>query len=494
MSYTVLNNNDSGVGSLRDGIILSNNTCGIFTISIPSTILSPIILLSPLIINKVELTINGDNIVLMSDGILRNNNHSRIIVVNDRNTFLTLNNIIIQNGVIHGEVDDYTYGAAICIYSGHLVMNNCRVEKCNTDIGTGAIATLLGTTCKLNDCTIQNNTQLKTGGLYAYTCEVEINNCVFKNNNATSGNGGGINMDSVRHCIINNTLFDNNSASNGGGIYGLFPTTGYFPTNGIFGNITNSLFINNRSTKYTVNDQCGTAIYAIGNYKICNCTITNNIGIAVYLSCYNFNNDNLLTDNTIVNNDIGMKYSSFPKIIISNNIVTNNNVYDTIGNFYSLGGNVIWNSLDLITPLSDDDFNPPVIDTKNTKGITGETILDTLNIKSGIRGYLMAKYVYSDTHHLKNYWGDYVPFVYNIISGQYCSYVVIPADFVSVGVPDQDLFVTSDHEVLYGDIVRAGSIPGLKIVNLPVQPLYSICMEEPDLILANNMPIMAHDN
>ncbi len=112
----------------------------------------------------------------------------------------------------------------------------------------------------INDLTIRNgNVNAQGAGVFLeFKGNTELNNCKFYDNTSTlnaEGGGGGIYTKSLSVLRVTDCYFENNTAVNQGGAISNLLSNLY---------ITNSTFINNRTTDLTGADPCGGAIYDDG--------------------------------------------------------------------------------------------------------------------------------------------------------------------------------------------------------------------------------------
>jgi len=308
---TVLNNADSGVGSLRKAL---GAVCVGGTINFSDTLAGQTITLlsGPLTLGK-NVTIDGSTAPGLS---INGNNADRVFIVN-ANTTATLNNLIVTNG----------YGWQLA--GG--ILNN------------GSLT--------LDHVTLTGNTMATDAGDY------------------WQGGGGIYNGTGATLNLIDSTVSNNQARWSGGGIYSFFNTTTTIVRSTISGNVSNdvggairslgNMTINNSTISgNTATGWHGGAIFQTdGNITITNSTIANNIGPDWAQSTF----------------FIGQFGGGFvPTLTLTNTIVTGNHWYacekfasGTVGNVVSGGHNLIqdnscnpvasdiilWDAL--ISPLAD---------------------------------------------------------------------------------------------------------------------------------------------
>ncbi|GAB3708541.1 hypothetical protein GCM10027592_43820 [Spirosoma flavus] len=222
--YTVTNTNDAGAGSLRQAMHdVAATTCPApFTIT--ASVSGTINLASVLPGITKDIAFIGPGASTLT--IRRNSGGNyRIITIPGANT-VSFDGFTIADGLD-------TDGAGI--YSnGILTLTNCVFRNNQTSTGNGA--------------GVFNANQLT------------VNNCTFSNNHANGSGGGGLTHFGSLLTVYNSIFTDNTASSLGGGIKTL--------TGGV--TISNSLFINNR----TGGGNAG--ISFSGNATVTNCTISGN--------------------------------------------------------------------------------------------------------------------------------------------------------------------------------------------------------------------------
>ena len=232
-TYTVMNTNDSGAGSLRQAVLDANANTGADEILFDSSITGETITLisgelrisdSSVISGPTEnhpssITIDGggnsrvfhisdsslilDNITI-SGGIEDSGGISSGGGLYSQNSNITLNHTNVSDNFIYGEL---CYGAGIFIYEGALTLNNSSVSNntTKTDINYGS--------CSGN-------------GIHARSAIVKVNSSTISNNNSIEGpsRGGGLNISGGEIQVTNSTISSNSVNSSGGGIFAQFVT------------------------------------------------------------------------------------------------------------------------------------------------------------------------------------------------------------------------------------------------------------------------------
>jgi predicted outer membrane repeat protein len=183
----------------------------------------------PVVINKINFTINGNNHIL--DG----NKQSAIFNITANN--VTINNLVFING-------NAFRGGAIYV-TGEITLNN--VTFINNNASRGGALYSKGGLLTLNNAGFINNAADFGGAISYYGMTLNCSDSRFINN--TASNGGAIYSDGL--LALNNAGFINNTADFGGAIsfYGLLT-------------LHNGTFINN-------NAGCGGAIVVYGRTLNC---------------------------------------------------------------------------------------------------------------------------------------------------------------------------------------------------------------------------------
>lgn len=274
-TLVVTNNADSGSGSLRQTI--ANASSGDTITFDPSLANQTIILTSGKIqfLNK-DLTIDGINAPNLT---LSGNNTSGIL--RSVNNDLTVKNLTFING--------YEQGPGGAVQGGVNLTPNIDLNIIN--------------------CVFKNNRAEIGGAVYSgYRANLLVENSIFDNNDGTLSNSGfsagAIAKNNEGTVIIRNSVFTNNKGVSGGAVYNLLsPLT-----------VENSVFLNNTSTggggaiftdggsSAGPNPQAGSTG---GTIRISNSKFENNSsyaqGGALYLFIYEL--DNVLVENSIIKNN-----------------------------------------------------------------------------------------------------------------------------------------------------------------------------------------------
>ncbi|MGK0390877.1 MAG: putative outer membrane repeat protein [Maribacter sp.] len=262
----VANTDDTGAGSLRDVISISNNQD---TIQFDPNILS-----SGNDTIKLASTIDIDkNLVII--GLY---NSSAALYISGDDSFQIFNADL--SGVSNST-------------SRNLTLDSLRLIKGYSSSGGGAIK-FKGFHLNVSNCTFSNNTSTYGGAIYSSESygAVIINSCVFMLNSATNFGGG---IYSNREVILINSDFSNNEASSGGAIFSVRKMS-----------IENSTFLSNTAIEYggavNLSSNTSTSYYP---FLVTNSTFENNsanFGGAIYTYFYNTEVDLNISNSTFDNN------------------------------------------------------------------------------------------------------------------------------------------------------------------------------------------------
>lgn len=317
---TVVNNNDSGVGSLRQALLdaavgetIDFAITGVLTLASELTITQDVIIQGP---GSGVLTIDANNV-------------SRHFDV--QNFSATISRLTLINGVA-------VNGASI-ITIGDLTMDSMVIHDCTASGDGGAvhnIATLI-----IANSNIHDNTAIRGGGLFN-SGTATLTNVVTTLNTATflGGLGGGV-FNSGTIDLNDCSLSANVSDTNGFQIYNDFGGTVTF-------------------TRSTVND-AGASVAGVaaihndtGTIYVQNSTLSSNANmVAVY------NDQGLVnfTNSTVTNNGFGLIQTPGSVCNVFDTILAGNTVLDYQGDtadVISGGYNIFGNNTNPITPAAGD--------------------------------------------------------------------------------------------------------------------------------------------
>ncbi len=191
-TFTVVNTDDSGTGSLRDAIDLANSTAG------PDDIVfDPTVFATP-----QTITLGGSSLNLYDPG-------TTTITGPAAGVTISANNASRVFAVLSGAAADFS---RLTITGGNAA-----------GFGSGGGIINIGT-LSLTDCTVSGNTSPTGGGISNYGY-LSLTNCTVSGNSALVG--GGI-WDVVSVTLTNCTVSGNTATNSGGGLYsdgGLFTLT-----------------------------------------------------------------------------------------------------------------------------------------------------------------------------------------------------------------------------------------------------------------------------
>ena len=211
VTCTVLNQNDSGLGSLREKIV--DATCDTIVFLINSTIK----LSSPLTITRA-LTVDGGTRAVTLSGDSNNDGIGdvRLFSVNPGITF-TLKQLTVTRGKAS------TGGAACPTYCGGAIYAQGALLATNVVFsgnvaGAGGALYSLSSSTVLTNITFFSNTAQSGGAIYNESGSPSMRNITFTNNTATSS-GGGLYNDAGSPVLTNVLFISNTAGVSGGGLH-----------------------------------------------------------------------------------------------------------------------------------------------------------------------------------------------------------------------------------------------------------------------------------
>jgi parallel beta-helix repeat protein len=285
--FKVVNNNDSGTGSLRQAIANANSTAGADTIVFLPVVAGIITLTS----GQLELkNTSGDptqTIAIDGPGanLLFISSHyaSRVFQI-DGGVTASISGLTITGGNLASSGAVYNLGPASltltdCIVSGNLggglrngsttTLTDCTVS----DNSGGGLVNTGSATLTLTDCTVSDNSATSGGGLFnTSTATLSLTDCTVSGNSATGNNGtGGALYDRGGTTTLTNcTVSGNSAAFRGGGLYEMFshsPVTLTLTNSTVSGNSAGSL---------------GGGLYNLGVLTLTNSTVSGNSATSGY--------------------------------------------------------------------------------------------------------------------------------------------------------------------------------------------------------------------
>src|SRR5262245_30457912 len=212
-TFTVLNTNDSGDGSLRAAVAAANNTAGPDTIdfAVSGTIsLGGTQLELTDTTGETTITGPGANLLSISGGGL-----SRVLQV------VSLVKASISGLTITGgnAVDDPGNGGGLSNF-GNTTLSNCNISENKASYLGGAVFCGPDSTTTLTDCTVSGNSAVYGGGLQSYGA-LALNHCTLSNNSAD--HGGALATSYGTTTLTDCTVSGNNTSSvsgvSGGGLF-----------------------------------------------------------------------------------------------------------------------------------------------------------------------------------------------------------------------------------------------------------------------------------
>src|SRR5215217_6541937 len=212
LTYTVINTDDAGPGSLRQAILDANASSGVAdTIDFAPSVSGQTITLSselPAVTDGAGLTIDGGS----ADITLSGNNAVRVFVVAS-GAGLTLNDLTVANGRAFG-------GGGIFNDGGTLTVNNSTISGNSANGNSGGIFNAGLGTLEVNSSTISGNSAgTFSGGIHNDGGTLTVNNSTISGNSAGTDNGGIGNTGTAT--VSNSTISGNSAGADGGGILSL---------------------------------------------------------------------------------------------------------------------------------------------------------------------------------------------------------------------------------------------------------------------------------
>jgi hypothetical protein len=259
-TYTVINNADSGSGSLRQAIIDANTNTGVAdTINFDPSVSGQTITLAsqlPTITDVAGLTIDGGS----ADIIISGANQHRVFEVGSgigSGARLTLSNLTVANGAVgvsEGgggirnigstlEVSNSTISGNSAYAGGGiynegggttLEVSNSTISDNSSDLGGGGIHIFRSRSdsgivkATVSNSTISgNSTNTSGGGIYNQLGTLEVSNSTISGNSADPGFGGGGIQGSSGGSTLKNTIVANSPSASGGSCAGTITDGGY---------------------------------------------------------------------------------------------------------------------------------------------------------------------------------------------------------------------------------------------------------------------------
>lgn len=109
-------------------------------------------------------------------------------------------------------------GGGYYSYGGSPILNNVTISE-NSAASSGGGAYIYNCNLSFSNSSILMNNASSGGGMYAMGGEMQIVNCVFADNQASTSDGGALYLYGANTSIINTLIHDNKSQNNGAGIF-----------------------------------------------------------------------------------------------------------------------------------------------------------------------------------------------------------------------------------------------------------------------------------
>lgn len=239
-TYTVLNTNDSGPGSLRQSIVDANTNAGADIIIFNAGVIGTITLVTALPDITGALTITGPGANVLS---VSGNNNSRVFLITGGVT-VNINNLTITGGNVASN------GGGIYVDGSILNLNNSVVSNNTANAGAGLciLPNILIGSATITNSTISGNTATTVGGGIftgsdGFSCvTLTITNSTISGNTSASGGGIATYCPGLGSTTITNSTISNNVASSSGG--GIFNQANVTLINSIVANSTGGDIIN----------------------------------------------------------------------------------------------------------------------------------------------------------------------------------------------------------------------------------------------------------
>ena len=232
-TVTVTNTNDSGLGSLRQALIMANDGDAI-TFAVSGSI---ILTTGELLVDK-SISISGPGAGnLVVDG----NANGRVFHIGSGTT-VTISGLTIRNGMVTGNFPGGS-GGGIYSFQATLTLNDCAISGNSAPYGGGvtndayndekggswAVLTISNSSLSGNSAGYDGGGVFNTSGRWTGAV-LTINNSTFSMNSA-GYYGGGIDNNGYEivgaTVTLNNSLLSGNSSAYGGGICNSAPAGGY---------------------------------------------------------------------------------------------------------------------------------------------------------------------------------------------------------------------------------------------------------------------------
>lgn len=308
-TFTVLNLDDGGTGSLRQAILDANASNGLDTILFDSNLADSAI---PLTSSQLMIT---DDVLIDTFGVsnltVSGNNRRRVFEIDGATVNIT--GLTISNGAAG-------FGAGIYNNAGDLTLTRCTVTNCQATFngvhlaGGGGIYSLDGS-LTLNSCSTLANSASMGGGIDVSGGSLAITGCTIADNAAPSG-GGVLVEDHCAATLTNSRVVQNGLATTIG--FG----AGILVQNGAGLAVVGSAISSNSSPSGTGN---GLAVLS-ASASLSNCQINGNSGAssAVYLQAGSVSLDHCEVADNTDSNGVGAIEDVSGRLAVADSIITNN--------------------------------------------------------------------------------------------------------------------------------------------------------------------------
>jgi hypothetical protein len=302
---TVVNNGDSGPGSLRDSLFSAANGD---TITFAPTLTG-----GQIISLATTLNVTQNNLTISNAG-------STPVTITGNGSVTVFNvtgtNDVIDSLTIFGGWTSQV-GGGIYLNAGlSLTVSNCSLKNNTSSAAGGAIGTGINATLMVSNCSFSNNTydasaiwvakgdnvtlanSIFTSNTFSAIDNlgtVAVNNCTFIGNTVAGGGGAALNNGQGCTMTVTNSTFSNNSQTN----QGIFGTGGgaIYDDGGTL-TISGSTFSRNTAQANGGAINCNVG----SNFTVTNCTFTNNTSDVGGGAVAFYGGTNSLTNLTVTGN------------------------------------------------------------------------------------------------------------------------------------------------------------------------------------------------
>lgn len=548
MVYIVYSGDDSGAGTLREGI--TDITESIIEIQVPvvtldsgelyidrdltiySSVLGGSMITRDSSDNFRILHLDGNIQVFMTDltisgGVAENDNGGGIFLENNAN--LSLNHCIVTNNSVTG-TEDFGFGGGIYGINSVLNLNQTTVSSNNSTTVAGGIY-LQTSNLNITYSNIYLNSSNIAGGIYVLLCNefVMSYSSVYSN---ICNNNGAICISNTPFTITHSTIYQNFSNSGGGAGITAFGNTGNSSR------IVNSTFESNIST----NSNGAGGILTNTTMTLISVTIANNYsqgqggGIRHVISMGSVVNisNTIIANNTsdtgsrdvsgVFNslgyNFIGIDQGSTGFGAIGDQVGTLISPIDPmLGPLYNNGGPTLTMALLPGSPaINTGDPSFDIGDPWDQRGnpysritngkvdigafevqpficYSGESQVLTKNKLTHVITEINAEDVKPNIHEVFDVDKQkFVPIISNIVTGPITQFRLIKANSLGENKPNRDLYITSAHRIIIdGKRMKAKDAPNSIRINVPPQNVYCICTQKKCSIQINGIAVATWD-